>query len=398
MLIKAILQDMPQSLLVPSASSYILGLSKSTVSSHPLSPDSIHGSNTNESRKEYIRKIRNVLAGVPSVNLSTLGELCALFRSCAVNIDSLSYMFGPLCMLPKIDFTSSLQKEKASANLLASAPAVANLMQYFIENGEEIFTQDVQRKLSSSSTTSSCGSRKSSSGCDSITEEDNLSLNSEAAVDMPEIQRKFSNSERGSVHSIREEDSPIGDSEEDSDASNYVNVATVCGEDVEKYDKAEAANPFLFSCRALYNYEALNDAEISISVGDVVAVEAKCMDGWWYGHVIGSDQKGLFPGSFLEEYTEEPSSTSSKETVRSTDIEAIVALHMNTFRKEFEDMRSEIETLKSQLAEERAKRQNLEERLNTSTEFSNANLKKFMPVALSDHDVSPAPTTTASTA
>lgn len=356
MLIKAILQDMPQSLLVPSAGSYLLGLSRSTVSSHPLSPDSIHETTSEDSRKEYNRKIRNVLAGVPSPDLSTLGDLCALLKACAVSIDSLSYMFGPLCMLPRIDFARTPQQDKASADLLASAPAVANLMQYFIENCQDIFVQDAMppRKFSSSSAPLSCRSRRSSVGCDSISEEDN---------DGPaEIQRKLSNnSQKGSVgcHSISEEEvSP-------ADAS-----ALPTGESNSERSSGmkEETNSVIFSSRALYDFEASSDAEISISVGDVVAVVEKCEDGWWYGNVVGSDQRGLFPGSFLEDCGDKITPTSLPEKMATPaalaeQVEAIVLAQMGAFREEIKGMQSEIIALKMQLADETSRRRHLETRL-----------------------------------
>jgi hypothetical protein len=50
-----------------------------------------------------------------------------------------------------------------------------------------------------------------------------------------------------------------------------------------------------------FDYEAEDDTNITIAVGDVVVVTDKSDAGWWEGHVEGkADKVGFFPSSFVE--------------------------------------------------------------------------------------------------
>lgn len=52
-------------------------------------------------------------------------------------------------------------------------------------------------------------------------------------------------------------------------------------------------------CRALYDYDASQNDELSIRPGDIINVYDKQMDGWWQGEKNG--RVGIFPASYVEE-------------------------------------------------------------------------------------------------
>lgn len=64
------------------------------------------------------------------------------------------------------------------------------------------------------------------------------------------------------------------------------------------------ANVLPSRCRALYDFQASMDDELSLSKGDVVTVHSRPEEGWWCGELHGS--WGLFPASYVEELVDEP--------------------------------------------------------------------------------------------
>jgi hypothetical protein len=64
-------------------------------------------------------------------------------------------------------------------------------------------------------------------------------------------------------------------------------------------DNSGADNAVL--ARVLYAYEADDDGNISMNVGETVVVKEQDDADWWYGHVSGHPEKlGFFPASFVE--------------------------------------------------------------------------------------------------
>jgi len=51
---------------------------------------------------------------------------------------------------------------------------------------------------------------------------------------------------------------------------------------------------------ALYEYEAGDDDEVGFSEGDEVVDVRMVDDGWMYGTVARSGQRGLFPSNYVE--------------------------------------------------------------------------------------------------
>src|SRR5690348_5214863 len=57
--------------------------------------------------------------------------------------------------------------------------------------------------------------------------------------------------------------------------------------------------------RAVYDYAAENNEELSIKEGDIITVILEDETGWWKG-VNANGQSGLFPSNFTEQYPEVP--------------------------------------------------------------------------------------------
>ncbi|KAM8788169.1 nostrin isoform 2-T2 [Rhynchonycteris naso] len=58
-------------------------------------------------------------------------------------------------------------------------------------------------------------------------------------------------------------------------------------------------------CKALYSFQARQDDELNLEIGDIVTVHKKHEEGWWFGSLNG--KKGHFPAAYVEEL---PSNTS----------------------------------------------------------------------------------------
>lgn len=61
-------------------------------------------------------------------------------------------------------------------------------------------------------------------------------------------------------------------------------------------------------CRALYDYEATSDEELSFFEGDILVILRRCGihdddvdDGWWEGQLLPDGPKGVFPSLVVEE-------------------------------------------------------------------------------------------------
>jgi flagellar hook-length control protein FliK len=53
-------------------------------------------------------------------------------------------------------------------------------------------------------------------------------------------------------------------------------------------------------CKALYDFTAESDTEISIRVGDIININEENDSGWWIGTVQGTNRTGLFPSNYTE--------------------------------------------------------------------------------------------------
>lgn len=57
-------------------------------------------------------------------------------------------------------------------------------------------------------------------------------------------------------------------------------------------------------CRALYDYKASMEDELSLCSGDLVTVHSRAEEGWWHGEKDG--HWGVFPASYVQELGPEP--------------------------------------------------------------------------------------------
>ncbi|KAF9383340.1 hypothetical protein CPB97_006538 [Podila verticillata] len=56
--------------------------------------------------------------------------------------------------------------------------------------------------------------------------------------------------------------------------------------------------------RALYNYDATAEGELSIQKGDIIGIVEEIDEGWWVGELVdanGERQEGMFPSNYCEE-------------------------------------------------------------------------------------------------
>ena len=61
----------------------------------------------------------------------------------------------------------------------------------------------------------------------------------------------------------------------------------------------KAASAGLGKARALYNFSAQRDGDLSFNLGDEIIVLEKDDKGWWKGEVNG--KTGVFPSNYVEE-------------------------------------------------------------------------------------------------
>ncbi|KAG0009443.1 hypothetical protein BGZ81_003393, partial [Podila clonocystis] len=70
--------------------------------------------------------------------------------------------------------------------------------------------------------------------------------------------------------------------------------------------------------RALYNFDATAEGELSIQKGDIIGIVEEIDEGWWIGELVdanGVRQEGMFPSNYCEEVTD--SSSHRKNSVSS---------------------------------------------------------------------------------
>ncbi|KAJ8278271.1 hypothetical protein GJAV_G00085790 [Gymnothorax javanicus] len=72
---------------------------------------------------------------------------------------------------------------------------------------------------------------------------------------------------------------------------------------VRKAQKADertmADNDAVFCARAIYDYQAADDSEISFDPGDIIVRISMIDEGWWQGY-SADGHYGIFPANYVE--------------------------------------------------------------------------------------------------
>lgn len=69
-------------------------------------------------------------------------------------------------------------------------------------------------------------------------------------------------------------------------------------------------------CKALYSFQARQDDELNLEVGDIVTIHSKEEEGWWFGSLNG--KKGHFPAAYVQELPSNAGHTGTKQDSQHT--------------------------------------------------------------------------------
>ncbi|CAO3571533.1 unnamed protein product [Mortierella alpina] len=72
--------------------------------------------------------------------------------------------------------------------------------------------------------------------------------------------------------------------------------------------------------KALYNFEATGEGELSLRKGDIVRIIEEIDEGWWEGEIVdphGVRHEGMFPSNYVEEVTQDVSPQQPQQVVKS---------------------------------------------------------------------------------
>ncbi|XP_036277954.1 nostrin isoform X3 [Pipistrellus kuhlii] len=69
-------------------------------------------------------------------------------------------------------------------------------------------------------------------------------------------------------------------------------------------------------CKALYSFQARQDDELNLEVGDIVTILSKQEEGWWFGSLNG--KKGHFPAAYVQELPSNAGYTGTKQDSQHT--------------------------------------------------------------------------------
>jgi len=88
--------------------------------------------------------------------------------------------------------------------------------------------------------------------------------------------------------------------------SNFVSEMSDLPSDSNQVDTVDepstipTGNTVIARVKALYQYDPQDPAELRLKEGDDIEVYQKNEDGWWYGQVTSSGERGLFPSNYVE--------------------------------------------------------------------------------------------------
>ncbi|XP_036900433.1 nostrin isoform X2 [Sturnira hondurensis] len=106
-------------------------------------------------------------------------------------------------------------------------------------------------------------------------------------------------------------------------SGNVVREASSCGQsNPSSSSTASSVAPHGGSlCRALYSFQARQDDELSLEVGDIVTIHKKQDGGWWFGSLNG--KKGHFPAAYVEELPSNAGCTGIRPDSQPTTLHAL---------------------------------------------------------------------------
>ncbi|KAG0343640.1 hypothetical protein BG004_005117, partial [Podila humilis] len=73
--------------------------------------------------------------------------------------------------------------------------------------------------------------------------------------------------------------------------------------------------------KALFNFEATAEGELSIHRGDIIGIVEEIDEGWWVGELVdenGVRQEGMFPSNYCEKLSEEFNATERRQSMNPT--------------------------------------------------------------------------------
>ena len=82
--------------------------------------------------------------------------------------------------------------------------------------------------------------------------------------------------------------------------SNYVELLKSTEAEAEPAPQEAGEASYLEIATALYDYNATEDNELNLTVGDTVYVTEYTSEGWWHGQSQSTGQQGLFPSNYVE--------------------------------------------------------------------------------------------------
>jgi len=103
--------------------------------------------------------------------------------------------------------------------------------------------------------------------------------------------------------------------------------------------------------RALFVYTAHGEGYISLIPGEVIVVQSKDANGWWFGQTPNNPPGGLFPGNHVEIITEEDMETAVMEMAKAISKKAISEMSEQELKMETEKLKLEIRKLEPKTKE-----------------------------------------------